>query len=191
MSTSWANIITIIRILLLPIVIYSIYQENLFYASLGLGIFLLMVFSDFLDGHIARKRKEVTAAGTFLDPLSDKIVVIVLLIIFLVRGEKLLLIPVIVFIIRDFVINGIRTIAASENIVIAANKYGKLKTVLQFVLIGLLFLKEIVIAIYGLGNLLFSLINYGILIFAVLAVIFSLFSMCNYGWKYKKISRRK
>jgi len=147
MSISLPNIITILRILLLPIVIYSIYQENLFYATLGLVVFLLMVFSDFLDGHIARRRKEVTAAGAFLDPLSDKIVVIVLLIIFLVRGEGLLLIPVIVFIVRDFVINGIRTIAASENIVIAADKYGKLKTVLQFTLIGLLFLKELIIAL--------------------------------------------
>jgi len=185
-----ANIITGLRIALLPIVIYAIYQETWAYSLLAVVLFIFIAVSDFLDGYIARRRNEVTEAGSFLDPLSDKIVVICLLVIFLARGEFALL-PLLIFILRDFVINGIRTIGARYDAIISADIFGKIKTVFQFGLIFLLLWKDHLIydgyentgVIEGLDSFIF-LITW-------IAVLLALFSMINYLFKCRQAIREK
>lgn len=94
--------------------------------------FVVGSLSDFADGHIARKRNIVTVFGKFLDPIADKLLVNVLYLILACQGEIPILIPII-FIVRDTIVDAIRLIAVDQNVVIAASKWGKAKTVTQMV----------------------------------------------------------
>lgn len=113
-------------------------------------IFIVGSFTDFLDGYLARKNNQVTALGKFLDPVADKLL-INSMIIFLTAPSIIspyvtapqLSIPVwcaIIFVARDIVVDALRFIAAQRNIVIAANIFGKMKTVLQMVAISFVLL---------------------------------------------------
>ncbi|MDD3383321.1 MAG: CDP-diacylglycerol--glycerol-3-phosphate 3-phosphatidyltransferase [Bacilli bacterium] len=115
-------------------------------------LFAFASFTDFLDGNIARKRGIVTTFGKFLDPIADKLLVNVLFIILTVWGE----IPIIVtliFIIRDTIVDAIRLIAIDKQVVIAASKLGKLKTVTQMIslIFVLLFIPGKLIIVYLAG----------------------------------------
>lgn len=111
-----------------------------------LVVFILVSLTDMLDGYLARSRNEVTTLGKFLDPIADKLLVNSLL-IFLVAPQifagynkvQTVSIPVwcaIIMIARDIVVDALRFIGASKNVVIAANIFGKLKTVFQMIAIG-------------------------------------------------------
>lgn len=100
--------------------------------TIALVIFISASLTDLLDGYIARKQNLVTNTGKFLDPLADKLLIAAAMIALVATGE---LSGWVCFIIltREFAVTGIRTIAASEGYVIAANKWGKLKTFLQII----------------------------------------------------------
>ncbi len=117
-------------------------------------VFLLAAFTDYLDGHIARKYNLVTTFGKFLDPIADKLLNDVMMIFLLVpqtyapeqRNDKtmltLLMICTIIMIARDLLVDGIRLVAVQKGKVIAANIFGKIKTVLQMVAIPFLLLND-------------------------------------------------
>ena len=134
------------------------------YANLlGLVIFLLAAITDFIDGYIARKYNMITDFGKFMDPLADKLLVTAALLILLENG---LIAGWVVFIIlaREFIVTGFRTIAASKGVVIAAGWLGKIKTVVQFIMISTLLLL----------NYPFELFNWPVdQIFVALAVVFN------------------
>ena len=102
---------------------------------LGLVIFLLAAITDFIDGYIARKYNLITDFGKFMDPLADKLLVTAALLILLENG---LISAWVVFVIlaREFIVTGFRTIAAAKGVVIAAGWLGKIKTVVQFIMIS-------------------------------------------------------
>lgn len=132
-----SNKLTIFRILLVPFFVWfmisSVPNANLY----AVGFFILASVTDFLDGYLARKRNEITDFGKFLDPIADKILVISALVCLVERN----LVPswaVIIIIAREFIVSGLRMSAASKNIVIAADKLGKMKTVVQMIAIILL-----------------------------------------------------
>lgn len=109
-------------------------------------IFLVASITDTIDGNLARKLNLITDFGKFLDPLADKILINSLL-IFLIFNFKSLnnyqTIPwfcVVLMVIRDLIVDGLRFMAASKNIVIAANFWGKLKTIFQMITIGIILL---------------------------------------------------
>lgn len=102
-------------------------------------VFILASLTDFLDGHIARKYNLVTNFGKFMDPLADKLLVCSAMICF-IELDKLPAWIVIIIIGREFIISGFRLIAAENGIVIAANYWGKFKTVSQMIMIILLML---------------------------------------------------
>ena len=111
------------------------------------GIFLIASLTDFLDGYLARKNNEVTDLGKFLDPIADKMLVngmmVFLCLNFVSIRDTHLSFPffcVILMIIRDLVVDGLRLMAAKKNVVIAANMFGKVKTVLQMTAICFVFL---------------------------------------------------
>ncbi len=101
----------------------------------ALGVFIAAALTDLVDGKLARKYQLVTNFGKFMDPLADKLLVCSALIC-LVDLQRIPSWAVIVIIAREFVISGIRLIAADDNVVIAASKWGKVKTVFQMIMVG-------------------------------------------------------
>ncbi len=141
------NKITVARMLLIPIMIIVPYLgfNNILFGSVTIGsfitliIFLIASFTDFLDGYLARKNNLVTTFGKFLDPIADKLLVLSALIMLVEQGIIPGWIPIIIAT-REFIVSGIRMLAAGDGKVIAASWYGKVKTVSQMVAISLAFL---------------------------------------------------
>ena len=128
------NKLTIGRMIAVPIFILA-YMLGWYY--IALVIFILAAVTDLLDGQIARRQNLITNFGKIMDPLADKILVYSALCLFVADHT----IPAWTFVIilaREFLIAGIRTVAASQGIVIAADMSGKIKTVLQMVAVPLL-----------------------------------------------------
>ncbi len=102
--------------------------------GLAIAIFLIASLTDILDGHLARSRKQVSKIGTLLDPIADKLLVSAALII-LVEKNLAPAWAVVVILGREFVITGLRSVAASEGIIISAQKVGKIKMWFQCIAI--------------------------------------------------------
>jgi CDP-diacylglycerol--glycerol-3-phosphate 3-phosphatidyltransferase len=135
------NILTLCRIATAPLLVYLLLLPSPLAAALSAAIFFLATITDFLDGYIARSYGSGTTLGKFLDPLADKVVVISALIM-LVGTPQLPRVPawiVVVLVIREIMVTGLRAIAAAEGVVMAAEELGKYKMVLQSIAIqGLL-----------------------------------------------------
>lgn len=112
-------------------------------------IFLLASFSDFLDGYIARKFNLITDFGKFMDPVADKMLIDASLIFLMIvpsyaATNQMTIAPVlvIIFIGRDLIVDAMRLVASGKKVVVAANIFGKLKTVAQMVAVTFLFLND-------------------------------------------------
>jgi CDP-diacylglycerol--glycerol-3-phosphate 3-phosphatidyltransferase len=92
------------------------------------AIFIIGALSDFFDGHLARKYNLVTSFGKFMDPLADKLLVFTTMILLLNQNNGLATWAVIVMLAREFVVSGLRMLAAEKGQVIAAGMLGKIKT---------------------------------------------------------------
>ena len=131
------NFLTLIRMALVPVFIVFFYmgQEGArLFAVLAFAVFVVASLTDAIDGHIARSRNLITNFGKLMDPLADKVLTTAAFIVFVDIG----IIPawmVIVILAREFIITGLRGVAASEGVVIAAGLSGKLKTVFQMLAI--------------------------------------------------------
>ena len=126
------NLLTFGRILIIPLFIYLAYQANPA-ASLEAGaLFAIAAITDVVDGWLARRMGLVTVIGKFLDPLADKLIVLAAMVM-LVRLGRFPAWVAILLLSREFVVTGLRQIAASEGMVIAAGQEGKWKTALQLV----------------------------------------------------------
>ena len=148
-----SNIITIIRVLLVPVFVAVLLAPWPQWFGLDLIlhesvkrwvaaiIFVLISGTDWLDGYLARSRDEVTDFGKFMDPLADKILVAAAL-ISLVELDALPTWVVLIILAREFIVSGIRMMAASKGVVIAASMLGKFKTVLQMAAIVLFVVKD-------------------------------------------------
>lgn len=117
---------------------------NLVYL-LAMIVFIVASLTDFLDGYLARKWNQVTDLGKFLDPIADKLLVNASLLYLMLPhfGEENLTVPffcVLLMISRDLVVDAFRFIAASKGLVLSANIFGKMKTVLQMIAIPVVFL---------------------------------------------------
>ncbi|MFB0527335.1 MAG: CDP-diacylglycerol--glycerol-3-phosphate 3-phosphatidyltransferase [bacterium] len=131
-----ANKLTMGRIIVIPFFILFMFIGNIYTRVAALLIFILAAISDVYDGIIARHREEVTNFGKFIDPLADKLIVSAALISFVQLRE--LSIPawmVILVISREFIITGLRSVAASRGTIIPASLSGKFKTTSQMVVI--------------------------------------------------------
>lgn len=130
-----ATKITLLRIAFIPLLVILLLSSSIpCYKEFSLILFLFIAFSDFLDGYIARNFNQVSDLGKLLDPLADKILVTVLLLFYTQYGKiEFYWTAIIIF--REYAVLGLRSIAALKNIVIKADFFGKIKTVLQFILI--------------------------------------------------------
>lgn len=124
------NMITIGRLFLIPPVLMLIDKTDPWRCVWATLLFMLASLLDLLDGWLARRSGLVTVFGKFVDPLADKIMVAAVL-VYLVADDRVPAWLVVLLLTRDFYINGLRSLASSENIVIAASQGGKAKTALQ------------------------------------------------------------
>ena len=146
-SSPWnlPNMLSLFRVILVPVILVFLTLRGQLGYVMGLNVgdciaavvFIIASITDAVDGYIARKRNIVTNLGKFIDPLADKILVIAVLTA-LVELHRFPAWMVVVIISREFIVSGLRMVAASEGVVIAASKGGKLKTVTQIIGIILL-----------------------------------------------------
>ena len=139
MNLNLPNKLTLFRVLLIPFFVFFllINPDNQVLRILADLIFIVASLTDMLDGKIARKYNLVTNFGKFMDPLADKLLVCSAMIC-LIQTKQLYAWFVIIIVAREFIISGFRLIAAENGIVIAANIFGKLKTVSQMIMIIIL-----------------------------------------------------
>lgn len=135
------NKLTVLRMCMVPFFVAALLWQGLWQNSfIALVLFAAASLTDLLDGQLARKNGQVTTFGKFLDPLADKLLVVSAMICFIDMGLAHS-VAVLIVIAREFVVSGIRLVAAGEGTVIAANIWGKVKTVAQMVvIIGVLLL---------------------------------------------------
>ncbi len=131
------NKLTMLRILLVPVFVACMLIPFKGNNWVALVIFIIASLTDLADGKIARKYNLVTNFGKFMDPLADKLLVTSALICLVGLG-KIASWIVIIIVAREFAISGFRLLAANDNIVIAANYWGKFKTTFQMIAIILL-----------------------------------------------------
>lgn len=129
-----ANKLSLLRILMTPLVVLLLYFPGPFTCVLAALVFVFASITDWLDGYIARKFNMVSSMGKFLDPLADKLLICSVLIMF-VKLSWASAWVVIVIVCRELVVTGLRAMAIDEGIVLAADKFGKAKTVLQILAI--------------------------------------------------------
>ena len=196
MKLNLPNKITISRIVLIPFVIFF-YFANFIPYNIGkfvaVFIFMLAAYTDHLDGYLARKNNQVTNLGKFLDPIADKLLVFGALILICVDGTvPRIFAELVLFIMmaRDFIIGALRQVGASNNVIISADKWGKLKTLLQDIAISVLLVYSALVGIVEIQLVLdiFKWTGYSIL---GLATLVSIISGINYCVKNKQVLQEK
>ena len=182
------NFLTIIRMALVPVFIVFFYLGQggaHIYSILAFAVFIIASVTDMLDGYIARKYDLATNFGKLMDPLADKVLTTAAFIVFV----DIHIIPawvVIVIIAREFVITGLRAVAASEGVVIAAGLSGKLKTIFQMVCICFILLDS------AIGNTpathsIWVVVSFAGVVCLWIAVILTVVSGVEYLWKGRKL----
>lgn len=124
------NAITMLRVCVLPVLFFLLLSPGRLWSLVIAILFIMAALTDILDGYVARKYHIVTSMGKFLDPVVDKLIVNTAMILMIPIGR----IPawiVAIIVIRDFIVDGIRTIASDRGIVIDASRLGKKKTLCQ------------------------------------------------------------
>ncbi len=170
------NILSCVRILLVPILVVVLLTKFEGKELVGLSLFLLAASTDFFDGYLARRHGQVTRLGKLLDPAADKILTSAMFIslVGMGRAEAWIVVAIVA---REFAISTLRNVAAAENIVIAASWSGKVKTVLQMVAISLLIFK---------GSLPQPFDQLGVLAL-YLALVATVYSGIDYAFRYARV----
>ena len=149
------NILTCIRVLLIPVFLVLAYQPSPKCAIWALVVYIVACCTDFVDGYLARKWHQITDFGKFMDPVADKILVLAALMIFVEQGT----VPgwaAVIILGREFIVSSLRMVAAASGKVIAANWWGKAKTCITMItwILLLLRLDPIMLGSVSLQNLL-------------------------------------
>jgi CDP-diacylglycerol--glycerol-3-phosphate 3-phosphatidyltransferase len=128
------NILTYSRMAFVPFIIWMIYLGTTESGIIACGLFILASITDYYDGYFARKWGIISNMGKFMDPVADKVLVSSTLIMLVPTG-RLTTVMVIILVARDSIIDGLRSVAATQNVIISAAKMGKWKTATQMVAI--------------------------------------------------------
>lgn len=166
-----ANKVTLLRIALVPlfIVLWKIPSDLCHW--LAASVFIIAAITDGVDGYIARHYNQITNFGKFIDPLADKLLVTAALICFVASGD----VPdwvTIIILAREFMVMGLRVVAVTQNVVIAASIWGKLKTVTQIVMV----VSIMVLPVTPILDLFKNILIYA-------AMVITVFSGVDYMWK--------
>jgi len=142
-----ANKLTMVRVILIPVFLLLLYLDFEFLylgivvhsSHIALAVFIIAALTDIADGVVARKRNQVTDFGKFMDPLADKVLTFAAMLWF-IEAELMPAWLVLIVIIREFMVTGMRLVAAAKGSVIAATMSGKIKTVVTVVCLIAMFL---------------------------------------------------
>jgi CDP-diacylglycerol--glycerol-3-phosphate 3-phosphatidyltransferase len=203
-----ANKLTIARMCLVPFFILFVELGGFFNTTIALLIFCVASITDFFDGRIARRQKTVTSLGVFLDPLADKLLISSAFICFInITYLGISAWMVIAIISREFLITGLRSIAAYKNVIIPADKSGKFKTTFQIIVIitvlVIVIINEAFKEYLGMPIELFRFYSLGLYSpvvivmekipywFTFCAVMFTIFSGVKYVLKHKDLLSEK
>lgn len=190
-----ANIVTLIRICGIPVFVVALISPwpawfgwdaaAIWKEWIAAGIFILLAATDGLDGYLARSRNEVTNFGKFMDPLADKILVAAALLALIELGVLPSWVALIILC-REFIVSGIRMVAATQGVVIAASWYGKAKTVVQIIALVLFIIKDshMLSNFSDVLNDRFYLFSWGVMI---IALILTIVSMLDYFAKARSL----
>ncbi len=170
------NKLTVARVCMVPLFMIALLMNTEGSRIVATVLFALASLTDMLDGQIARKYHLITNFGKLMDPLADKILTAAAMVCLVELGDLAAWIVVIVLF-REYAITGLRSVAASENIVIAAGIWGKVKTVCQMFALMLLMLKPQIVALCG--------VDLGLLLMYV-ALILTVYSGVDYVVKLNK-----
>lgn len=174
------NLFTLARVAMIPLILaaYLVWPQIIWLAPL---LFTLAAITDLLDGYFARKLNLVTNLGKFLDPIADKLLNMAALVLLAAQMRSLFLtITVIVILAREFFVTGLRMLAAQQGLVIAADWFGKIKTVVQDITIVILFLNNFPFSLLGIPMDTFLLL---------LSLVLTVLSGINYFVKNKAVLR--
>lgn len=182
------NKLTILRIILIPVfAVFFLIDAIPFNFGIAAIIFCAAAFTDFLDGYLARKLNLVTNLGKFLDPIADKILVSTALILLLTVNQPLLNISAIcvaVILARELMISAFRQIAAANNVIMAADWAGKVKTFVQDIAIVVL-----IVACQISATAAYKYIFYIGFALLVIATLLTIYSAVNYIVKNRQVLR--
>ncbi|PTY04692.1 CDP-diacylglycerol--glycerol-3-phosphate 3-phosphatidyltransferase [Opitutaceae bacterium EW11] len=185
------NIITLSRIPMMFLIVGLMYCRFTGAATLAFVLFIVTAIGDWLDGYLARKRGQISNFGKFMDALTDKVLVIGIMVA-LVEQQMIQLVWVLIVLVREFMISGMRMMAASKGVVVAAERGGKLKTVIQLIAIGvLLFVPAVRTDVARWTDIEFdtyaeSLQHLGLVLFIV-ATALTVSSGTSYALKYRQV----
>jgi len=144
MKINLSNILTLSRILVIPIIVILIYLKSPFYSWLAFSLFCIASITDYFDGYIARIRNEVSNLGTFLDPIADKL--LVASVILILTSKEIIAdwetIPALIILLREIAVSGLREFLAGIKVSVPVSKIAKLKTSLQLIALAILILSE-------------------------------------------------
>ena len=185
------NKISTLRILLIPAMVTFYLLPFAWSKLLAAIIFVVAACTDFVDGYIARSRNMVTDLGKFLDPIADKCLLLASIILLIADGtivSPYAQIVAIIILARELIISAFRQVAATKNVVMAADKWGKLKTIFQDVcLAAFMFLAYLCQGLkYSISGPVYVLavVCYALL---VIATILTIVSALNYIIKNKQV----
>ena len=168
------NKLTILRAIMIPFFLVFLYMSPGWSKWVALGIFIAASLTDMLDGKIARKYNLVTNFGKFMDPLADKLLVSSAMIC-LVSLNRIPAWVVIVIISREFIISGFRLVASDAGVVIAASWWGKIKTVVQMIMV--------IVLILSIHNPVVAVIEQILIYLALVLTVVSLLDYLIKNWK--------
>ncbi len=184
MNSKIPNILTLTRLAVVPLFSLFLFDDSLEYRIIFLALFIYASITDFFDGYLARKYNINTTFGRVFDPIADKSLILVVFIVLLVKNisyAPYIVIPIMVILVRELVISGIREGLAVKKIVIHVSKLGKYKTTIQMICLGFLILG-------GQENIFLICIEYTGIVLTYVSMIISFISGLDYIIKvYKDI----
>ena len=139
-----SNILTISRIIVIPIILLLIYMKSPLSGWMAFFLFCAAGITDYFDGYFARIRKEISNLGTFLDPIADKLLVASVILILTSKGviNEWETIPALIILLREIAVSGLREYLAGIKVSVPVSSIAKLKTSLQLIALGILILSE-------------------------------------------------
>lgn len=144
MITSLPNLLTISRVVAIPVLVAMFYLDGDLWRWLACLLFTAAALTDFFDGYLARARQEQSAFGRFLDPIADKLLVAaaILMLVAFDRIAGLVVLPALIILCREILVSGLREFLAELNVGLPVSRLAKWKTTIQMVALGFLIVGE-------------------------------------------------
>jgi len=144
MFKSFANKLTVSRIVVIPLILALLVIDSVWTAWIALALFSLAGFTDWLDGYLARRDNEVTKIGQFLDPIADKLLVSAVILILVSTGQisGLTVFPAVIILMREVAVSGLREYLAGLRVSVPVSRLAKWKTTIQMIAVGFLIIGD-------------------------------------------------